>query len=161
MKNNQKSPQEQAAAQCKKMRFITTVTGAFGDQNATLLILRFSDDKTLPETKETRMRALIARAKKRGCVRYVIARAYGDTGELNAFYIYTDLDVAEGEDVCRRWDLGSYEVQNVEDVFASAFQSRIWEQSTIPKNRFLFSPCAGIWGKVKAQAEQKRAAKNE
>lgn len=160
MKNNQKSPQEQAAAQCKKMRFITTVTGAFGDQNATLLILRFSDDKTLSGTKETRMRALIARAKKRGCERYVIARAYGDTGELNAFYIYTDLDVAEGEDVCRRWDLGSYEVQNVDDVFASAFQSRIWEQNTIPKNRFLFSPCVGIWSKVKAQAEQKRTAKN-
>ncbi len=154
MNNNQKSPREQAAIQCKKMRFLTTVTGAFGDPGrATLLILRCDNEKTPPDMKEAQMKNLIARAKNRGCDRYVIAREYGESGDLIAFHIYTDLDAEDGKDVCRRWDLGSHEVQQLEDVFASAYMSRIWEQNTIPKNRFLFSPCAGIWKKARAHAE--------
>lgn len=153
MTSSKKSPREQTAAQCKKMRFLTTVTGAFENGKTTLLILRFDDAKTPPETKETHLKNLVARAKNRGCIKYVIAREYGETGNLDAFHIYTDLDTAAGEDVCQRWDLGSYEVQAVEDVFATAFFSRILGQNTTPKNRFLFSPCAGIWTKAKAQAE--------
>jgi len=154
MKSSKKSPREQNAAQCKKMRFMTTVTGAFENGKTTLLILRFDDAGTPPETKEAYLKNLIARAKTRGCVKYVIAREYGETGNLDAFHIYTDLDTAAGEAVCRRWNLGSYEVQAVEDVFATALFSRIWEQTTTPKNRFLFSPCAGIWEKARARAEQ-------
>lgn len=153
MISSKKSPRDQTAAQCKKMRFLTTVTGAFENGRTTLLILHFDDEKTPPKTKESCMKNLIARAKTRGCVKYVIAREYGDSGNLEAFHIYTDLDAAAAEEVCRRWDLGSHEVQAVEDVFATAYFSRIWGQNTTPKNRFLFSPCAGIWTKARAQAE--------
>ena len=153
MISSKKSPRDQNAAQCKKMRFLTTVTGAFENGKTTLLILSFDDARTPPETKEAHLKNLIARAKTRGCVKYVIAREYGETGNLDAFHIYTDLDTAAGEAVCRRWKLGTFEVQAVEDVFTTAFFSQIWGQNTTPKNRFLFSPCAGIWTKARAQAE--------
>ena len=143
MKSNRQKTKDRVAESAKKLRLIATLTGAF--DRATLLTLGIDDKGAKPVTKENRMRALIVRAKNRGCSKYVIARQYAANGELAAFRIFTDMDMATAEEVCRRWDLGPYEVSSVDTQKIDLYEIGLFSANSIPKHRFLFSPSEGIW----------------
>lgn len=151
MKSDRTRAKERAAANAKKMRLVATLTGTF--DRATLLTLGFGDETIAPGTKEAKMRALIIRAKNRGCEKYIVAREYAKNGDLAAFRIFVDLDPEAGEDICKRWDLGPYDVRSVSTQDIELYQSGLFAANEIPKHRFLFVPSSGIWDKPKARAE--------
>ena len=143
MDSDKSSYQYTALMTGKKVRLVAMLNSVF--DNATLLILHFDNVKTLPKTKEDHLKNLTARAKAHGCKKQITARQYDETGELSAFWIFTDLEAKEGEKICKRWTLGPHQVYSINTKDNSLYKKSLFTKNAVPKHKFLFSPNAHIW----------------
>jgi hypothetical protein len=129
----------------RRARLVTLLTGAF--KTATLVILRCNADVPTRE-RQDKMRLAIIRAKVRGCRKYLIGRKYSQGGQVEAFYLYLDIDKEAGEEICKRWSCGPYEVKTVNTHEKETFQTDLFLNNPAPWNKPIYEPCRGIWDKV-------------